>query len=153
MACAHARAPIRRRARAHARRLRAPSSTARPRSRRLLELKEKVADLCDLQPTPASMVRPPRKEMLSNLRGELAAALADVEEELDAMGGSVTAKSVKSTATARTQRSNRTGRTERSTAKPPGSAGSSASQRSVTPAASVAGSARGGGADIETIPE
>lgn len=24
-------------------------------------LKEKVADLCDLQPTPASMVRPPRK--------------------------------------------------------------------------------------------
>lgn len=28
---------------------------------RLEGLKEKVADLCDLQPTPASMVRPPRK--------------------------------------------------------------------------------------------
>ena len=30
---------------------------------RLKQLTEKVADLCDLQPTPASMVRPPRKEM------------------------------------------------------------------------------------------
>ena len=28
---------------------------------RLETLKEKVADLCDLQPTPAAMVRPPRK--------------------------------------------------------------------------------------------
>tara|TARA_B110001452_G_scaffold110021_1_gene91275 strand:- start:2840 stop:3082 length:243 start_codon:yes stop_codon:yes gene_type:complete len=28
---------------------------------KLHQLKEKVADLCDLQPTPASMVRPPRK--------------------------------------------------------------------------------------------
>ena len=28
---------------------------------RLESLKDKVADLCDLQPTPASMVRPPRK--------------------------------------------------------------------------------------------
>ena len=28
---------------------------------RLHQLKEQVADLCDLQPTPASMVRPPRK--------------------------------------------------------------------------------------------
>ena len=28
---------------------------------RLEGLKEKVADLCDLQPTPAAMVRPPRK--------------------------------------------------------------------------------------------
>ena len=28
---------------------------------RLRELKAQVADLCDLQPTPASMLRPPRK--------------------------------------------------------------------------------------------
>jgi len=32
---------------------------------RLESLKEKVADLCDLQPTPASMVRPPRKVRVS----------------------------------------------------------------------------------------
>ena len=80
---------------------------------RLKQLTEKVADLCDLQPTPVSMVRPPRKvpsprlarrarlcapqlttragwqEMLSDLRKELKNALADVETEIDAMGGSV----------------------------------------------------------------
>ena len=39
---------------------------------RLKQLTEKVADLCDLQPTPASMVRPPRKEMLKELRGRAA---------------------------------------------------------------------------------
>ena len=32
---------------------------------RLKQLTEKVADLCDLQPTPASMVRPPRKVRVS----------------------------------------------------------------------------------------
>ena len=90
---------------------------------RLHNLKEQVADLCDMQPTPANMLRQPRKvrappvvgtssgcngsanlphlttpnlplchtfpEMLSDLKKELAVALADVESELDAMGGSV----------------------------------------------------------------
>ena len=32
---------------------------------KLNTLKHKVADLCDLQPTPVSMVRPPRKVRLS----------------------------------------------------------------------------------------
>ena len=67
-------------------------------ARSLQELKSKVGDLCDLQPTPASMLRPARKDMLKDLRNELAAALQDVETELDEMGGSVTAKSVASTA-------------------------------------------------------
>ena len=35
------------------------------KAKRLVELKEQVADLCDLQPTPASMFRPPRKVRLS----------------------------------------------------------------------------------------
>jgi len=64
---------------------------------RLEGLKEKVADLCDLQPTPASMVRPPRKEALKTLRDELAKSLADVETQLETLGGSastVTAKSM-----------------------------------------------------------
>ena len=68
---------------------------------RLKQLTEKVADLCDLQPTPASMVRPPRKEMLKELRGELAQALVDAEAELEAMGGSVSAASMISAKTAK----------------------------------------------------
>ena len=44
---------------------------------RLKQLTEKVADLCDLQPTPASMVRLPRKEMLKELRGEPATGAVD----------------------------------------------------------------------------
>eukprot|EP00327_Prymnesium_parvum_P005023 CAMPEP_0182851660 /NCGR_PEP_ID=MMETSP0006_2-20121128/30742_1 /TAXON_ID=97485 /ORGANISM="Prymnesium parvum, Strain Texoma1" /LENGTH=151 /DNA_ID=CAMNT_0024982339 /DNA_START=60 /DNA_END=515 /DNA_ORIENTATION=+ len=70
-----------------------PEST---KSKRLNELKEQVADLCDLQPTPAAMVRPPRKEMLSGLRDDLVKALTDVESELENIGGSVTQASVKS---------------------------------------------------------
>ena len=70
---------------------------------RLKQLTEKVADLCDLQPTPASMVRPPRKEMLKELRGELAQALVDAEAELEAMGGSVSAASMISAKTAKSK--------------------------------------------------
>ena len=54
---------------------------------RLKQLTEKVADLCDLQPTPASMVRPPRKEMLMELRGELAQALVDADDEAAVLDG------------------------------------------------------------------
>ena len=46
------------------------------------------------------MVRPPRKEMLKELRGELAQALVDAEAELEAMGGSVSAASMISAKTA-----------------------------------------------------
>ena len=70
---------------------------------RLDNLKKNVADLCDLQPTPASMVRPPRKEMLKELRGELAQALVDAEAELEAMGGSVSAASMISAKTAKSK--------------------------------------------------
>ena len=70
---------------------------------RLKQLTEKVADLCDLQPTPASMVRPPRKEMLKELRGELAQALVDAEAELEAMGGSVSAAAMISAKTAKSK--------------------------------------------------
>ena len=107
---------------------------------KLDSLKSKVADLCDMQPTPAAMLRPPRKvraprapsrgrpsarasrpsralklgprappwqEALKKLRAELASSLADVEQQLEAIGGSastvshVTAKTAKSAATAK----------------------------------------------------
>ena len=70
---------------------------------RLEQLKDKVADLVDLQPTQASMVRPPRKEMLKKLRGELVASLEDVEKKLEEMGGSASTVtgSVASMATAK----------------------------------------------------
>ena len=51
----------------------------------------------------ASMVRPPRKEMLKELRGELAQALVDAEAELEAMGGSVSAASMISAKTAKSK--------------------------------------------------
>ena len=66
---------------------------ASAQQQRLEKLKSQVADLCDLQPTPSSMLRPPRKDMLKSLRAELATALSDVESELDAIGGSASTKS------------------------------------------------------------
>merc|ERR1712216_614666 len=63
---------------------------------KLDNLRSKVSDLCDLQPTPVSMARPARKDMLKDLRSELVAALGDVESELEQLGGSA------STVTART---------------------------------------------------
>ncbi|KOO23212.1 hypothetical protein Ctob_001605 [Chrysochromulina tobinii] len=68
---------------------------------RLEKLKNKVADLCDLQPTPVSMLRPPRKQVLKELKKELEEALNEVSTQLDAMGGSEYTMSVKSAATAK----------------------------------------------------
>jgi len=86
------------------------------KSSRLEALKSEVADLCDLQPTPASMLRPPRKEMLANLKEQLSKALDDVETELDEMGGSVTtdARSVASAATTKTTATAKSAATSRS---------------------------------------
>ena len=75
-------------------------------NRRLEQLKEKVSDLCDLQPTPAVMVRPKRREMLKELRSELASSLEDVEAELERLGGSASTVTVaKSMAAASTKKS------------------------------------------------
>ena len=77
-------------------------------NRRLEQLKEKVSDLCDLQPTPAVMVRPKRREMLKELRSELASSLEDVEAELERLGGSastVTLSTLRSQAGASTKKS------------------------------------------------
>ena len=76
---------------------------------RLDALKDQVADLCDLQPTPASMVRPPRKEALKTLRAELAKSLSDVETQLEALGGSA------STVSHVTNQSNKTSKSMKST--------------------------------------
>ena len=81
-------------------------------------LKASVSDLCDLQPTPSSMVRPPRKEMLKTLKAELTAALGDVESELDEMGGSVSEMSMKSKATAKTAASKKSTASKATTAAP-----------------------------------
>ena len=62
---------------------------------KLRSLKDHVADLCDLQPTPVSLVRPPKKEMLQLLRHDLVGALADIESEIEAIGGSVSQRSSK----------------------------------------------------------
>ena len=70
---------------------------------RLKQLTEKVADLCDLQPTPASMVRPPRKEMRRSCAARSRKALVDAEAELEAMGGSVSAASMISAKTAKSK--------------------------------------------------
>jgi len=72
---------------------------------RLSTLKSKVADLCDLQPTPASMVRPPRKEALKELKKELTAALEDVEGKLDQLGGSASTVSTRTARSVATKRS------------------------------------------------
>jgi len=63
--------------------------------------RSKVADLCDLQPTPVGMLRPKRKDALKELKKELEGALGEVETQLDAMGGSEYTQSVKSMASAK----------------------------------------------------
>ncbi|KAL3925858.1 MAG: hypothetical protein SGPRY_003552 [Prymnesium sp.] len=117
------------------------------KAHRLNLLKEQVADLCDMQPTPAAMIRPPRKEMLSELRDDLVRALTDVESELEAIGGSVTQVSVKSgvsAKSAKTATSAKSGRTTTSaksavTAKSVATVNSAASAKS---AASVKSSVK-----------
>jgi len=68
---------------------------------KLSSLRNQVADLCDLQPTPVSMPRPARKDALKTLRGELAAVLGDVEAELDQLGGSASTVSARTHTTAK----------------------------------------------------
>mmetsp|Transcript_20111 Transcript_20111/g.41029 ORF Transcript_20111/g.41029 Transcript_20111/m.41029 type:complete len:159 (-) Transcript_20111:184-660(-) len=98
---------------------------------RLHTLKEQVADLCDMQPTPANMLRAPRKELLSDLKKELAVALADVESELDAMGGSVSDMT-----------SLKSGKTGKSTAMSVATAKSAATTKSVVRPNSAASSTK-----------
>lgn len=70
---------------------------------KLDKLRSKVSDLCDLQPTPVSMARPARKEMLKELRGELVAALGDVESQLEELGGSASTVSARTHTTAQSR--------------------------------------------------
>jgi hypothetical protein len=130
---------------------------------RLHNLKEAVADLCDMQPTPANMVRPPRKvlrcphalphilgpacrmrhpplpctlqEMLHDLQKELAVALKDVESELEAMGGSVSDMvSVKSGMTGKSATTAKSAATARSAATTKTAASGKTAASSMAPA-------------------
>ena len=85
---------------------------------KLSKLKDDVADLCDLQPTSSSMVRPARKTLLKGLKAELESALADCESELEQLGGSASTVSRTTAKSAATAKSNATKKSFASTQPP-----------------------------------